>query len=262
MSKKITFYKYQGTGNDFIMIDNRLTPFKYNTKLIKRWCDRKFGIGADGLICLENAESKELDFKMVYFNADGKESSMCGNGGRCIVAFAKFLGLIESTCIFEAIDGTHEANIDDDMNVELKMKGVSKIKNLSGNLVLDTGSPHFIKVVEDVQALNVKKEGSKIRFSEQYNDEGINVNFIQLEANKLRIRTYERGVEDETLSCGTGVTAAALASFDSGFIKKNLVNIIAEGGDLQVRFDKTTDGYQNIWLIGPTQQVFKGEFLC
>lgn len=262
MSKKITFYKYQGTGNDFIMIDNRLLHFKYNTKLIKRWCDRKFGIGADGLICLENAESKELDFKMVYFNADGNESSMCGNGGRCIVAFAKFLNVIEDQCVFEAIDGLHKARIDSKMDVELKMKDVSIIRDLSGNFVLDTGSPHFIKIVDDVKALDVKKEGAEIRYSEYFKNEGINVNFIQIENSKLRIRTYERGVEDETLSCGTGVTAAALASFDSGLIKKNLVNIIAEGGDLQVRFDKTTDGYQNIWLIGPTQQVFKGEFLC
>lgn len=262
MLSELKFYKYQGTGNDFVMIDNRKSHFKYDTKLVRRLCDRKFGIGADGLICLENSLKNHIHFKMVYFNADGNESTMCGNGGRCIVAFAKFLGLIEKSCVFEAIDGLHDAKIDERMNVELKMKDVSKIEDFSGNLVLDTGSPHFIKIVEDVQALNVKKEGSEIRYSEQFKNEGINVNFIQLKDHKLHIRTYERGVEDETLSCGTGVTAAALASYDRQLVNENPIYIKAKGGDLQVKFEKTTDGFENIWLIGPTQQVYKGYFLC
>ncbi len=262
MPSELKFYKYQGTGNDFVMIDNQTNHFKYDTKLINRLCDRKFGIGADGLICLESSTESHVDFKMVYFNADGKESSMCGNGGRCIVAFAKFLNLIENKCVFEAIDGLHEAFIDADMNVELRMKDVSDIGHFNESLVLDTGSPHLIKTVDDLRNLNVKEEGSKIRYSEHFKRDGINVNFIQLKDQKLYIRTYERGVEDETLSCGTGVTAAALASFEHQIVKANPIHLKTQGGDLKVKFDKAEVGYKNIWLIGPTQQVFKGEFLC
>jgi diaminopimelate epimerase len=262
MFSVLKFYKYQGTGNDFVMIDNRSKYFKYDTKLIKRLCDRKFGIGADGLICLENSADNTIDFKMVYFNADGNESSMCGNGGRCIVAFARFLNIIESECIFEAIDGLHKARIDDKMNVELKMKDVEKVDKFSDHLVLDTGSPHYIKMVEDIRHIDVKKQGADIRYSKDFKSEGINVNFVQFKDNKLHIRTYERGVEDETLSCGTGVTAAALASYNSNWVKSKHVFIKAQGGDLQVTFDTADKGFHNIWLIGPTEQVFKGEILC
>lgn len=262
MPSALKFYKYQGTGNDFVIIDNRTKHFKYNTKLVKNLCDRKFGIGADGLICLEDSEDAEVDFKMIYFNADGKESSMCGNGGRCIVAFAKFLNIIEENCIFNAIDGVHEAKVDNEMNVQLKMKDVHQIEKLANCYILDTGSPHYVKMVKNIQDINVKKQGAKIRYSDDFKNVGINVNFVQLENNKLHIRTYERGVEDETLSCGTGVTAAALASFSSSLIQYNQVNIKTSGGELQVKFDKSVKGFSNIWLIGPTQQVFKGEIAC
>lgn len=262
MQQHITFYKYQGTGNDFIIIDNRSQYFKYDTKLINRWCDRKFGIGADGLICLENADSKAINFKMVYFNADGNQSSMCGNGGRCIVAFAKFLNLITTTCVFEAIDGLHEAKINENMQVELKMKDVSVINTYSSAIVLDTGSPHYVKQVKNLQAIDVPKKGAEIRYSDKFRNDGINVNFVQFKDNIIHMRTYERGVEDETLSCGTGVTAAAIAAHHSNFVSDNHLYILAQGGQLEVKFNKTSEAYENIWLIGPTQRVFKGEIAC
>jgi diaminopimelate epimerase len=187
---------------------------------------------------------------------------MCGNGGRCIVAFAKYLSLIDSECIFNAIDGLHKAKIDDRLKVELKMKDVFDIDDSSDDLVLDTGSPHYIKLVKDIQALNVPTEGAKIRYSEKFKKDGINVNFVEIIDNELHIRTYERGVEDETLSCGTGVTAAAIAVNRTNLIDSNHIFIKAQGGHLEVKFNKSTEGYDNIWLIGLTQQVFKGEILC
>lgn len=262
MPSALKFYKYQGTGNDFVMIDNRDKILKYNTKLIKNLCDRKFGIGADGLICLEKPADAEVDFRMVYFNADGNESSMCGNGGRCIVAFAKFLNLIEKSCIFKAIDGVHEAKVDDEMNVQLKMKDIHQIDKFANSYILDTGSPHYVKMVNNLNDIDVKKQGAEIRYSDDFKNDGINVNFVQIEKDKLHIRTFERGVEDETLSCGTGVTAAALASFSANLIPYQQVNIKTKGGELQVKFDISEKGFNNIWLIGPTQQVFKGEIAC
>jgi len=262
MSQNIPFFKYQGTGNDFVVINNQSQHFKYDTKLIKRLCDRKFGIGADGLICLETHSDNAVDFKMVYFNADGNESTMCGNGGRCIVAFAKYLDLIEDTCIFEAVDGLHDAKIDENFNVELKMKDVSTVEEHSGDFVLDTGSPHYVRIVDHIKDIDVPKEGSSIRYSEPFKVKGINVNFIQFKEGKLHVRTYERGVEDETLSCGTGVTAAALSSYKSKLVNSKLVRIKAQGGDLKVRFEVVENGFEHIWLIGSTQQVFKGEILC
>jgi diaminopimelate epimerase len=262
MPLKISFYKYQGTGNDFVMIDNQSGYFKYDTKLIRQLCDRKFGIGADGLIALENTSENDVDFKMVYFNADGRESSMCGNGGRCIVAFAKFLDLIDNHCTFQAIDGLHEAKIDSSLHIELKMKDVLNIETFEDSFVLDTGSPHFINIVDNVDEVDVKKEGARIRYSDQFKKEGINVNFIAFKNNKLHIRTYERGVEDETLSCGTGVTAAALASFNANLTSHKHIHVNTQGGNLQVKFEQFENGFKNIWLIGPANQVFKGEIIC
>ena len=259
---QINFYKYQGAGNDFVMIDNRTGNFKNDTKLINWLCDRRFGIGGDGLILLEESSQVEARFKMTYFNADGRQSTMCGNGGRCIVAFAKFLSLIASDCMFVAIDGLHKARIDKNTLVELKMKNVSDIKKYSRDLVLDTGSPHYIKYVDELKNINISKEGASIRYSEDFKKAGINVNFVQISGNKLEIRTYERGVENETLSCGTGVTAAAIAAYHSNRLNNNRVLIKAQGGNLEVKFDKTSTGYENIWLIGPAKQVFKGEMLC
>ena len=257
-----TFYKYQGTGNDFIIIDNSALQFdKNNSKNIAKLCDRRFGIGADGLILLEN--HPHADFRMVYYNSDGNESSMCGNGGRCITAFAKFLGLIEKRAAFEAIDGMHEAEIEAGI-VKLKMQDVKTMEHHNNYVFLDTGSPHHVEMHSDLASLNIKSVGSEIRYSENYGLEGSNVNFVsQLSENNFRVRTYERGVEDETLSCGTGVTAVALAMEAMGKTTESNVILHTQGGQLSVKFNKDNNGhYNNIWLIGPAKQVFKGEIKC
>ncbi len=251
----LDFYKYQGTGNDFVMIDNRDLAFPKNTEIIKKLCDRRFGIGGDGLILLENG--KNVDFTMVYYNSDGNESTMCGNGGRCIVAFAHFLNIFEDKCKFLAIDGLHEA----EMNfgtVKLKMIDVENIKNIENDFELNTGSPHFVKYVEDIENYNVYQNGYNIRNSEMYVKEGINVNFVEkIDENKIFVRTYERGVEDETYSCGTGVTACAIS-----FMLKNKtqkVDVKVLGGSLKVFAEQTENGFKNIWLEGPAKKVYKGE---
>jgi diaminopimelate epimerase len=253
-----TFYKYQGTGNDFVMIDNRQQTFnKNNTKQIAFLCDRRFGIGADGLILLENHDT--LDFKMVYYNADGNESSMCGNGGRCLVAFAKQLGVITNKATFEAIDGLHHAFIDDDI-VKLQMQDVASIEKHPNHVFLNTGSPHHVQFEDALNDFDIKTEGANIRYGAPYYEVGTNVNFVKKEsASRFLVRTYERGVEEETLSCGTGVTAVALAMHRLEETDKNIITLQTQGGDLQVSFDNTTDGYRNIWLIGPAKFVFKGE---
>lgn len=253
----IEFYKYQGTGNDFVMIDNRHDIFdKNDTKLIAYLCDRRFGIGADGLILLENHPQE--DFKMVYFNADGNESSMCGNGGRCITAFAKFLGIITDKATFEAIDGMHHSIIENG-TIKLQMQDVSKIVTHEGYVYLNTGSPHHVQMEPDIEALDIMSEGSKIRYGAPYFKEGSNVNFVKkLSDNSFLVRTYERGVETETLSCGTGVTAVALAMNYIGETEKNQIILHTPGGNLEVVFEKNEEGYSNIWLIGPATQVFKG----
>ena len=255
---KLTFYKYQGTGNDFVMIDNRQQLFdKNNTKNIARLCDRRFGIGADGLILLEN--HPELDFKMVYYNADGNESSMCGNGGRCITAFANHLGIIESQASFEAIDGLHQAIIDNEI-VKLQMQDVISVERHNQHVFLNTGSPHHVQMENDINELAIKEVGSKIRYGQPYNEVGTNVNFVKkLSEDIFKVRTYERGVEDETLSCGTGVSAVAIAMFETGETQSNLITLETEGGKLQVSFEKKDGIFSNIWLIGPAIQVFKGE---
>ncbi|MFL0354456.1 diaminopimelate epimerase [Xanthomarina sp. GH4-25] len=258
---EFTFYKYQGTGNDFVMIDNRQQVFdKTNTNLVAKLCDRRFGVGADGLILLEN--HSKLDFKMVYFNADGNESTMCGNGGRCIVAFAKQLGIIENQATFEAIDGLHQAIIEHEV-IKLQMQDVDLVENYQQHQFLDTGSPHHVQLETNLKALAIKEVGSKIRYGHPYNEAGVNVNFVKkLSSDSFQVRTYERGVEDETLSCGTGVTAVALAMFETGETLSHLVNLETEGGKLQVSFEKHDNMYKNIWLIGPATYVFNGTILC
>lgn len=253
-----TFYKYQGTGNDFVIMDNRQLFFdKNNANFISELCDRRFGIGADGLILLENHPT--LDFKMVYFNADGNESSMCGNGGRCLVKFAQFLNIIEDSAQFEAIDGLHDAKISGDQ-VYLKMNDVTEIIENKTDYILDTGSPHYVANVENVKALNVNQKGALIRYSDDYKTEGINVNFVEpLGDSRFAVRTYERGVEAETLSCGTGVTAVALAMHNAKQTESNIVSLKTEGGELQVQFEENNGKYHDIWLIGPAEQIFKGE---
>ena len=255
---QLTFYKYQGAGNDFVMIDNRQQVFdKTNIEQIAFLCDRRFGIGADGLILLENHDV--ADFRMVYYNADGNESSMCGNGGRCITAFAKYLGIVEDSATFEAIDGMHEATIDNAI-VSLKMQDVSDIENHNSHVFLDTGSPHHVQLESQLDQLDIKVKGSEIRYGSPYNEAGSNVNFVNKNADdNFSVRTYERGVEDETLSCGTGVTAVALAMHYIGETEKNTIALQTQGGLLKVSFQKTDNGYKNIWLIGPATQVYKGE---
>lgn len=254
---KVPFYKYQGTGNDFVMIDNRQLHFpKNNTKLIQKLCDRRFGIGADGLILLEN--DKISDFRMVYYNADGNESTMCGNGGRCIVAFAHFLGIIGQTTRFIAIDGEHVAEIQNEM-VSLQMIDVNSISLGQSHVYLNTGSPHHVELVTDLDSYPVKEQGAEIRYSGLYGDKGSNVNFVEaVSENTFKVRTYERGVEDETLSCGTGVTAVAIAMYEMGKTSQDTIELWTPGGMLVVSFEHVGNTYTQIFLKGPAQQVFEG----
>lgn len=261
MQNTLEFYKYQGTGNDFVMVDNRDLHFPKNTELIRTLCDRRFGIGGDGLILLENdveaPSSSTADFKMVYYNSDGRESTMCGNGGRCIVAFAHFLDVFEEKCTFNAIDGLHEAEINNGI-VKLKMIDVENITRDRDATVMNTGSPHYVKYVEDLEDFEVYQRGYEVRNSSNYGFEGINVNFVEkINDDELFVRTYERGVEDETYSCGTGVTAAALTYLQSN--DESSVKIRVLGGNLKVYAEKDGKNFKNIWLEGPAKQVFKGK---
>ncbi len=256
---KIPFCKYHGTGNDFILIDNfhRQMPALSRAQ-VAALCHRRFGIGADGLMLLEAAP--DADFRMVYYNSDGGESTMCGNGGRCITAFAKRLGIIESSAKFRAIDGLHLANINSDETVSLHMQDVSGIVHEAGYSILDTGSPHFIKWVGDAAAAEVLAEGRRLRNAARFAPGGTNVNFVQrIGGDRLFVRTYERGVEDETLSCGTGVTAAAIAAAGTATGRFNM-DIETPGGFLNVRFVKNAwDTAHDVVLSGPASFVFKGD---
>jgi diaminopimelate epimerase len=252
---EISFYKYQGTGNDFIMIDDRADCFPdKDLTLIQRLCERRFGIGADGLILIR--ETKDYDFEMVYFNADGSQS-MCGNGARCAVAFARLLGIIDKKANFLAIDGGHQAVISDEW-IELEMRPVLSISDAGQDYFVNTGSPHHVRFVENLDQYPVFEEGKKIRYSQDYVPKGTNVNFVTPLANdSIQVRTYERGVENETLSCGTGVTACALVYGYQHQLQE--VKIQTPGGNLKVRFTQSPDGsFQDIWLIGPAKQVFEG----
>ena len=255
---ELTFYKYEGTGNDFVMIDNRQGAFpKGNTKLVAHLCNRRFGIGADGLILLEN--DKTADFRMVYYNSDGNQSSMCGNGGRCIVAFAKKLQLIEQETTFIAVDGLHYATIAADGTISLQMKDVDTIKVTPEYAFLNTGSPHHVQLVDDLENCNVKEKGAAIRYSDWYGQSGSNVNFVKkIGADLFAIRTYERGVEDETLSCGTGATAVAIAMKVTGKTDSNTIQIKVEGGTLTVSFRPLEGRFVNVFLKGPASFVFEG----
>lgn len=253
---EFTFYKYQGTGNDFVIVDNRQNSFpKENVEVIHKLCHRNFGIGADGLILLE--EDTNTDFKMVYYNADGNESSMCGNGGRCIVAFAHKLGLFKQETTFSAIDGLHYATIENGI-VALQMIDVTEVNLFDTHVFTDTGSPHHVEFITDVAHHNVFSEGRRIR-TEVYGKAGSNVNFVQqLDDTTFRVRTYERGVEDETLACGTGVTAVAIAAHATGKTSYNKVVLPVEGGELEVSFSEDSGVYTNVFLKGPATFVFKG----
>jgi diaminopimelate epimerase len=252
----IHFDKYHGTGNDFIMIDNRDNAFNAITEQqIKMLCDRHFGIGADGLILLQ--ERTGFDFWMNYFNADGKPSSMCGNGSRCTVAYALSKGIEKDSYHFVTSDGPHDAVVLPNGIIKIKMADVATIENNGDEKILDTGSPHFVKSVNNVDEINVKEAGRAIRYSDKYSKNGINVNFVEkLSENEIKVRTYERGVEDETLSCGTGVTACSLANAYQE--SDNSISIVTPGGKLKVRFYKKEDSYKDIWLEGPVLKVFSG----
>jgi len=253
------FYKYQGTGNDFVVIDDREQIFPVSQKYIADLCHRRFGIGADGLMLLQNAEG--YDFRMVYFNADGTQGSMCGNGGRCLVRFAHDLGIIGNSTTFIAVDGEHEAKVLSTV-ISLKMIDIKNIVQTSSYDFMDTGSPHYVEYVEDLAHFDVFTKGKSIRYNEPFVSKGgTNVNFVEVVGdNQLEVRTYERGVEDETYACGTGVTACALsANLRYGFDK--FVDIKVVGGKLRIEFTKNMDGtFQDVFLIGPAMRVFEGEW--
>lgn len=255
----IKFSKYQGAGNDFILIDHRANTLKnINQKLVAQLCDRRFGIGADGLMFL--TKHNDYDFEMLYYNADGNIGSMCGNGGRCIVAFAKSLGIIDFETSFLAVDGAHYAKITAEGNwVELQMTDVDTINKDGIAFVLNTGSPHYVAQVSDLASIDVFKLGKDIRNNDTYKTEGINVNFVEDKGDHLFVRTFERGVEDETYACGTGVTAVAMAMAQQkapGYIE---TPISVLGGKLQINFDYDGKTYTNVFLCGPAEKVFEGE---
>lgn len=253
----LQFFKYQGAGNDFVMIDDRLGHFDAgNVSLVKFLCDRRFGIGADGLILLQN--HPDYDFRMRYFNSDGPEASMCGNGGRCIVAFAKQLGAIETLARFIAVDGPHEAVVEPRGQVNLKMSDVASCEKLGNAFYLNTGSPHYVTFLDSLNGLDVYNEGRKIRYSDRFKTDGTNVNFVNLSDGELTVYTYERGVEDETLACGTGITASALSAAIKTGREKGSFPVKAKGGNLSVSFEKDGDGFKNVWLKGPATFVFEG----
>jgi diaminopimelate epimerase len=257
---KLNFFKYEGAGNDFILIDNRNKAFSsfINTETIKKLCDRHFGIGADGLMILELKNN--FDFEMRYFNADGREGSMCGNGGRCIVAFAKHLSLIQTETNFLAVDGPHYATISENDNwVSLKMIDVQEINSDGDAFVLNTGSPHFVLQVDDLASKNVYQDGKNIRNNEIYSKDGINVNFVEDFGNHYFVRTYERGVENETFACGTGVTAVSMAmAKKKGLTGKIKNSIKVPGGNLSVSFNYNEKIFSNVFLEGPATFVFEG----
>jgi len=253
------FYKYQGTGNDFVLIDNRDLKFdRTNNALIVKLCDRRFGIGADGFMLLQQKEG--YDFEMVYYNADGNEGTMCGNGGRCIIEFARLLGLVSDKANFIAIDGDHEAIVKPGF-INLKMNDITNIEMNDDFAFLDTGSPHYVAFIKDVANYNVAIEGAKIRNNDRFKAVGTNVNFVEVGSDRIFVRTFERGVEGETYSCGTGVTAASIvAAIKNVSTSKTHCDIKTLGGNLTVRF-KNNDNkmFDNVWLEGPATFVYKGE---
>lgn len=255
----IPFHKYQGTGNDFIMIDERDFIYSLEEEKIAFLCDRHFGIGADGLIRIRRSE--QADFEMVYYNSDGKIGSMCGNGGRCAVAFAYDLKHIGRTTAFLASDGLHQAEIisEKPFSVKLKMKDVNHVELVGSDFFIDTGSPHLIKIVDEPEEIDVVKEGRKIRNHEHFKAAGTNVNFVKAENGGVRLRTYERGVEDETLSCGTGIVGSVLVLVHAKKLPSiSPVSVRTKGGQLNVYFDQTDNFFRNVFLEGPATFVFTG----
>lgn len=260
----LQFYKYHGAGNDFILFDARPhLPFALNNQAyIAKLCDRHFGIGADGLMLLKSHAN--FDFEMVYYNSDGHPSSMCGNGGRCIVAFAKKLGIIENECHFLAVDGPHDATVLENGDISLGMSQVKTIERQQHDFILDTGSPHYVRFQTNIETAQLLDIAHEIRYGERFKSEGINVNLVNNPAPKtLQIRTYERGVEDETLACGTGITAAAISqAVLDGYQEKSeafTYEIQARGGQLSVSGRWLGDRFGELYLIGPAEFVFCGQ---
>ena len=255
--RSIPFEKYHGTGNDFILIldlEDKIRSL-LNQSIIERWCSRRYGIGADGLMLVQSSDSS--DFTMVYFNSDGRQSTMCGNGGRCIAHFAHTRKVAGSTMRFTAIDGEHKAVIKESF-VELEMQDSLSPTRYKKGWIIDTGSPHYVEI-RDVFPDDIVKEAHTIRYDERFTDDGINVNYVVFADGEMRIRTYERGVEGETHSCGTGVTAAALVHMYLHEDETSLISMKAIGGRLSVSAEKTDEGFKNVWLSGPATYVFSGE---
>jgi diaminopimelate epimerase len=258
----IEFYKFEGTGNDFIMLDGRSIDYSFLTEQqVAHLCNRHFGIGADGLIIL--TPDAEYDFRMVYFNSDGRLSTMCGNGGRCLTAFASHLGYTGNKVRFIAVDGEHEATINtntgNEWEVSLKMIDVTGYEQIGNDYFINTGSPHYVRFVNNTAEVDVYSEGRKVRYSDRFAAEGTNVNFISEENGSVDVRTYERGVENETLSCGTGVTASAIAAYLYGMaVEGDIYPIVTIGGKLNVRFTYNNGHFNNVWLTGPAKFVYKG----
>ena len=255
------FYKYHGTGNDFILADNREGNFSAAKERVAGLCNRHLGIGADGLILLESLEG--YDFSMRYFNSDGNESTMCGNGGRCITAFADFLSHNNDTYHFRAIDGNHAGIVlsrkDNGHFIRLSLNEVKDIRNWGDDFILNTGSPHLVRFVDSFDKADVFQDGRLLRFDKDFEPGGVNVNFVLAREGSLFVRTYERGVENETLSCGTGVTASALAFAAKESLQQGSVKIETLGGNLEVFFTKLEKGFTDIWLEGPAIKVFEVE---
>lgn len=253
---KIDFVKYQGTGNDFVMLDNLNGQYDTLSLDAIRWlCDRKMGVGADGLIKI--SAHIHYDFHLEYYNSDGSQS-FCGNGARCSVAFAKSLGIINDSTTFLAIDGVHQAKVTIEGRVHLEMLPVASFERMSETYIMDTGSPHYVQFVAPQEAPDIVVFGKEIRYSEPFREHGINVNtVVEIGPGTIHVATYERGVEDETLSCGTGVTACALAFMDKEETDGE-VTVTTKGGKLSVKAERTAEGFDHIWLIGPAKKVFDG----
>ena len=264
MTNTVDFYKFHGAGNDFVMIDNRRPQADFTVEQVARLCSRRFGIGADGLILLQQPMLPDVDFSMRYFNSDGREASLCGNGSRCVVAFANFLKIIDKKCRFSAFDGIHSGEItdfhDDTWNVSVSMNDVIHLTNYDDGIFLDTGSPHFVVFVEDANGVDVFNEGRRLRHDVRF-PEGSNIDFCSPDGSGIFMRTYERGVEDETWACGTGVTATALAwaqqrHFANGDYE---LPIRMRGGDFKVAFKMANCRFSSIYLKGPATIAFKGQ---
>ena len=257
----VNFSKFHGAGNDFIMINAIKNEIVLSEELIFKMCDRRTGIGADGLIILMHSDNH--DFRMRYYNCDGKESTFCGNGGRCIAAFAHQQGIIKNEATYEAVDGIHKAKVTEtspnEYLVELTMRDILSYKLDDNSLLIDTGSPNYVKKVMNLDSMDVNAEGAKIRYDKDISTDGVNVDFLLNDNGNIRIRTYERGVENETLACGTGVTASAMAA--SLWYGGNDIDIYTQIAKLNVRFDKDDNTFKNVVLTGPAAHVFDGMFI-